>query len=465
MDPSAPAWSGPWLTGPLEPVADERDVADLRVTGRLPDGLSGRLLRNGPNAAFAPLGRYHLFDGDGMVHGLWLDGEGGARYANRWVESAGLAAERAAGHSLFGGLLDFRLPSPEVIAEVGLLKNTANTHVVAHAGRILALMEACKPTELGPDLETLGEVDFDGALHGPMTAHPKVDPVTGEMVFFGYGPFPPYMRVHSVDAEGRLTWTTEVDLLGPVMMHDFVVTETRVVIFDLPAVFDVEALMAGGDAVRWDPDRGARIGILERGAPGSSTTWVDVDPFWVFHFLNAHDDGDAIVVHGCRTDRLNAGLGEGDDGAEPPRFHRWRIDPVAGTMTDERLWDRGGDFPRIDDRRAGLEARVGYLARGGERAPDDELATFDAIERHDLVTGVVTVAEHGAGVIAGEPVFAPDPASDEPDAGWVLAWTYDVASGDSEVVVREATTLEVEARVHLPRRVPFGFHGSWVPDA
>ena len=400
-----------------------------------------------------------------MVHGLWLDGEGGARYANRWVQSAGFLAERRAGHALFGGLLDFRVPDPEVVAEAGFMKNTANTHVVAHAGRVLALMEACKPMELGPDLETVGELDFDGALHGPMTAHPKVDPVTGEMVFFGYGPFPPYLRVHALDAAGRLTWSTEVELPGPVMMHDFVVTATRVVIFDLPSVFDVESLMAGGDAVRWEPDRGARIGVLDRGAPGSSTTWVDVDPFWVFHFLNAHDDGDAVVVHGCRTDRLNAGLGPGDDAAEPPRFHRWRIDPVAGTMTDERLWDRAGDFPRIDDRRAGLEARVGYLARGSERGPDDDLATFDAIERHDLATGEVTVAEHGPGVIAGEPVFAPDPGSDAEDAGWVLAWTYDLASGDSEVVVREATTLEVEARVHLPRRVPFGFHGSWVPDA
>src|SRR5690606_25653284 len=175
---AVPGWSSddPFLTGPYAPVFDERSVNGLRVTGELPAGLRGAFLRNGPNPAFPPLGRYHIFDGDGMVHGVWFDGDGGARYANRWVRSRGLLAEAAAGKALFGGLSEFSLPEPEVLEAAGMMKNTANTHIVGHAGRTLALMEGSRPTELGADLETVGECDFGGALHGAMTAHPKFDP-------------------------------------------------------------------------------------------------------------------------------------------------------------------------------------------------------------------------------------------------------------------------------------------------
>lgn len=460
--PSVPPNAVPWLTGNFEPVPDERDDRGLEVTGELPPGLCGAFLRNGPNPAFPPLGRYHLFDGDGMVHGLWFDGEGGARYANRWVRSVGLEAERAAGRALFGGLSEFRLPPEDVMAACGPMKNTANTHVVGHAGRILALMEGAKPTELGPDLETLGEYDFAGALHGPMTAHPKTDPATGELVFFGYSPFPPFLRVHTADAEGTLTWSTEVELPGPVMMHDFAVTATRVVLFDLPALFDLDALLTGGEGIRWAPERGARIGVLDRGAPGETVRWIEVDPFWVFHFLNAHDDGDAVVVTGCRAPRLNTSFG-----ADPtvrdahPVLHRWRIDPVAGTVEDEVLGDRPGDFPRLDDRRAGLDARYGYLGR--TRGWGDAEVEFDGVVKHDLHTGAASSVGYGPDALAGEPVFAADPDDDREDAGWILNWVSDRTTRGTAVVVLDAATLEEAARVHLPRRVPFGFHGSFLP--
>lgn len=458
--------STPWLKGHYAPVADELDADGLAVSGHLPEGLRGAFLRNGPNAAFPPLGRYHVFDGDGMIHGLWLDGDGGARYSNRWIRSAGLEAEWAAGKALFGGLSDFRLPPDDVLASVGPVKNTANTHVVGHAGRILALMEGCPPTELDADLGTVGEHDFGGALKGPMTAHPKVDPTTGEMVFFGYSPFPPHLRVHAAAADGNLTWTTPVDLPAPVMMHDFLVTATRVLIFDLPAAFELDAMLSGGEGIRWAPERGARIGVLERGAPGHTTTWIDVDPFWAFHFLNAHDDGDgdgdAIVAHGCRADRMNTSFGEDLTEAVHPRLHRWRIDPVAGTVTDDAVGDHPTDFPRVDDRRAGRDARFGYTARAREWGAVE--VEFDGVVKHDLHTGATTTATYGADVVAGEAVFAADPDRSDEDAGWILNWVHDQGADQSAVVVLEAASLEEVARVHLPRRVPFGFHGSFLPS-
>ena len=459
--------TNPWLAGLYAPVTDELDVADLRVTGNLPAGLRGTFLRNGPNPAFAPLGRYHIFDGDGMLHALELDGEGGARYRNRWIRSVGFQAEADAGEALFGGLSDFRLPPPEVMEKVGGMKNTANTHVVSHAGRILALMEAAKPMEMNAELETLGEFNFAGDLQGGMTAHPKVDPTTGEMTFFGYSPFPPHLRVHTASADGTLTWTTPVELPNPVMMHDFVVTATKVVIFDLPALFDLESMLKGGEGIRWAPEEGARVGVLDRGAPGDTIRWIDVDPFWVFHFLNAHDvpgDDDAVIVTGCRASRLNTSFGE-EALAEPvePSLHRWRIDARAGTFTTEQLDDRPADFPRMDDRRAGLEAQYGYLGRTRHVSEDE--TEFDGVVKHDLHAGTSMSMGYGADSVSGEPVFTPDPSSSDEDAGWILNWVTEQATNESAMVVLDAETLTEVARVHAPRRVPFGFHGSFLPDA
>jgi carotenoid cleavage dioxygenase-like enzyme len=452
----------PWLQGTFAPVVDERDDADLTVVGRLPSGLRGAFLRNGPNTMFPPLGGYHLFDGDGMLHGLTFDGDGGASYANRWIRSAGLEAEIEAGGALFGGLTEFHLPPDDVFAKVGPVKNTANTHVVRHAGRILALMEACPPTEIAPDLSTVGVYDFGGALQGPMTAHPKVDPRTGEMVFFGTSPFPPHLRVHSVDASGTLTWSTEVDLPGSVMMHDFVITETRVVIFDLPAVLDVQALISGGTGIYWAPERGARIGVLDRGAPGSSTTWIDVDPFWVFHFMNAHDDGDAIEVVGCRSSQLNTSFDDGEVATDVrPTLHRWRVDPVAGTFTTEQLDDRPTDFPRINDTRAGLPNRYGYTGHSTSFVEGEP--PFDGVIKHDFEAGTTATYRYGPDVVCGEAVFTPDPDGTTEDSGWILNFVHDLGADQSSVVVLDAATLEEAAQVQLPRRVPFGFHGSFLP--
>jgi carotenoid cleavage dioxygenase-like enzyme len=450
----------PYLSGVWEPVHDELVATDLPVTGPLPAGLVGSYLRNGPNPVFAPLGRYHLFDGDGMLHGVRLE-DGKASYRNRWIESAALGVERRAGRSLYGGLSEFKMPDPEVMAEGGPMKNTANTHVVRHAGRTFALLEAARPTQVGPDLETLGEYDYDGALVGPMTAHPKIDPVTGEMIFFGYNPFPPYLRVHVADASGRLVRTVEVDLPAPVMMHDVAVSSRYVILFDLPAVFDLPSMLAGGPGIRWEPSNGSRIGVLDRQDLDAPPRWFDMDDFWMFHTLNAYDDGTAVVVEGCRTDRLNAAFGEDEPvRAAPPTLHRWRIDLASGRVTDEQLDDRPGDFPRVNDDRAGLNTRYGYVARATRWNDDD--VVFDGFVKHDLHGGTSAVYEYGQGTVAGEPVFAPDPErTGDDDGGWILNYVYDRAEDRSDFVVVDAAAMAEVARVHLPRRVPSGFHGNW----
>lgn len=456
-----------WLTGTLEPVHDELDVDDLEVEGELPDALEGTYLRNGPNPQFTPIGRHHLFDGDGMLHGVALR-DGRARYRNRWVESRGLLAERRRGKACYGGLSEFVFADPDVIEEGGMVKNTANTHVVGHAGSTYALMEAAPPTKVDPvSLATLGEHDFGGRLQGPMTAHPKVDPESGEMLLFGYSPFPPYLRFHTVDAGGALVRSLELDLPRSVMMHDFAVTERHAVFFDLPAVFDLHDLMAGKGAISWQPQHGARIGVLPRDAEtGEAVRWIEVDPFYVFHFLNAWDsaDGRTVTVVGCRNSRLPIAFG--DDGMEPgvrPTLHRWVLDLDAGTVTDEELDDRSGDFPRIAPANETRPGRYGYLAISASKDAFD--GGFDGLAKYDLATG--TKQEHllPEGVQCGEAVFAPDPGGSAEDDGWVLDLVVDKATRDTELWVLDAhdVTAAPVAKVKMPRRVPAGFHGSWFP--
>jgi len=453
-----------WLSGVNEPVHDELDVPDLEVTGWLPDGLRGHFLRNGPNPQFPPIGGYHLFDGDGMVHGLWID-EDGARYRNRWVESRGLLAERKRGHALYGGLSHFVLPDPEVAAEGGMLKNTANTALVHHAGLTLALLEATLPTSLGPELQTLGEHDFGGRLQGAMTAHPKLDPVSGEMLFFGYGPFPPYLRYHEVDAEGVLVHSVDLDLPRSVMMHDFVVTEGHAVFFDLPAVFDVQALMSGQPGITWQPQHGARIGVLPRRGRAEDVRWVELDPFYVFHFLNGWDEEDGTVtVVGCRNERMPVAFGDDVvEGPVAPTLHRWTIDPVAGTVTESALDDRPGDFPRVAPTAETRQGRYGYVAVTDHK---EDLGTgFTGMAKHDLQAGTSEVHELPSGFQCGEAVFAPDPAGTAEDDGWLLNLVIDRSTRDTDLWVLDArdVTAEPVAKVHLPRRVPAGFHGTWIP--
>ena len=175
------------------PVDREIVAEPCEVIGEIPQGLVGSFVRNGPNPMFEPIGKYHMFDGDGMLHGIDFT-DGTARYTNRWIRSRGLEAEISLGHAVYPGLSDvMNFPDASIVGDAGPVKNPANTHIVRHAGKILALWEQGLPTQIAPDLTTVGEWSFDGELQGAMTAHPRIDPRTGEMFFFSYNLFAPYL--------------------------------------------------------------------------------------------------------------------------------------------------------------------------------------------------------------------------------------------------------------------------------
>jgi carotenoid cleavage dioxygenase-like enzyme len=442
----------PYLHGNFAPVMEERsDDHPLAVTGVIPPDLTGRLLRNGPNPAVVPVDEtdYHWFTGDGMIHGITL-AEGRAEgYRNRWVRTRALAAE---------------LATPVPAGPTEPLNGPANTHVIRHAGTTLALVESGFPHALSDDLSRARIHDFDGGLASPMTAHPKVDPETGELVFFGCDVFgPPFLRYHVVDAAGGVVRSEAIDIPRATMIHDFGVTASRVIFLDLPIVFDLDMGALGRTLpYRWVPEAGARVGVMPRDGGNRDIRWIGIDPVYVFHVLNAYDDGDNVVMDVIRYDRaFDTEPGQALS-SDLPVLARWIIDPVAGRIAERRIDDVAVEFPRIDDAVAGRPHRYGYCARLGDNAAEPEQL---GLIQYDLGRDESTRFDPGQHRFPGEPVFVRAADGRAENEGWVLSVVYDATTDSSDLVILDATSFAGPpvATVHLPARVPFGFHGSWLP--
>lgn len=451
-DPTGtPPVTNPYLGGNYAPVTVELTVErPLPVDGIVPPALEGMLLRIGPNPAVPPdPARYHWFAGDGMVHAVELRNGRAVSYRNRWVRTRRLSSE---------------IGSAAPRGPVEPIDGPANTHVISHGGRILALVESGFPHRLSPELATLGVEDFGGMLTSPMTAHPHADPETGALAFFGYDVFgPPFLRYHELDELGSLVHSTDIAIPRCTMQHDFGVTATRVAFLDLPVLFDIDLAQAGVQLpFRWDPEAGARIGILGRGGEGAEVQWVAIDPCYVFHVVNAFDDGPVVVLDVCRYDKT-FDTGEGQHvGSDLPTLQRWRVDPGAGRVEMTAVDDRHVEFPRIDDRMAGRPHRYGYCT---EISRGEQGDSFDGLIRYDMVRDEAVHHEFAGGAAPGEAIFVRAPDGRADDEGWVLTVVYDPARDASDVVILDASSFAgaPEAVIHLPARIPFGFHGSWVP--
>ena len=443
----------PYLEGNFAPVLEElTEDHPLPVTGVIPPDLDGHLLRNGPNPAVVPAdtAQYHWFTGDGMIHDVSLAGGKAVGYRNRWVRTRKLAAE-------------IGTDPPKGPQEP--LNGPANTHVIRHAGTTLALVESGFPHALSNDLERARIHDFDAALASPMTAHPKVDPATGQLLFFGYDVFgPPFLRYHTVDSTGALTRSQEITIPRAAMMHDFGVTASRVVFMDLPVVFDLDLAATGRSLpFRWMPEAGSRIGVMPRDGDDGDVTWIGIDPVYVFHVLNAYDDGDAVVMDVIRYDSVFDTDPGGTITSTPPALARWTIDPAGNRVDEVRLDDAPVEFPRIDDEVAGRPHRYGYgMLLGSEPGTDESIGLI----KYDFQRDETTRFDPGEYQAPGEPVFVRAADGRGEDEGWVLSVVYDRTRDASDLVILDATSFAGPpvATVHLPARVPFGFHGSWLPS-
>ncbi len=454
----------PYLMGYYRPVREEREDASLTVIGDIPGALRGAFLRNGPNQVFAPLGKYHPFDGDGMLHAVYLE-QGQARYKNRYIKSAGYLYEAELGKSAYGGFSEIRMPSAEAMKRVGPFKNVANTSVVKHAGKLLALWEGGLPTEVDLQLDTRGLHALDGKYSGPFTAHPRLDPRTGEMVAFGYNAFPPFLTYLVLGADGGLTKQEVIEIPRAVMMHDFAVSQNYVIFFDAPATFEInDAIQKKGPIIQWKPEHGCRFGVMPRNGKNADVRWFEIEPCFVYHFMNAYEEDGLLHIDAGRLDRLNS-FGMTDETTDPPStLSRFSIDLEQGKVKTRVLDPRPMEFPRINDAMMGVKHTIGY---GATYSGAKRMADYDTTLRYDLTRGTSQSYFHGPGRFVGELVFAPDPQGNgAEDAGYLVGFVYDSDKDQSEFVIFDARDITPGpvARVLLPCAVPSGIHASFIAD-
>lgn len=460
MDGSQAA--NPYLAGNFAPVRSEDDF-DLEVTGEIPRGLRGAFYRNGPNPQFAPRGEYHWFSGDGMIHAFFIE-NGEVRYRNRWARTPKWETEHAAGRALFGTFGNPMTTDPSVI---GRDSGVANTNIVWHAGRLLALEEGHPPFELDP--ATLEARGYAADYRGRVTAHPKLDPETGEMVWFAYsageGPLNAGMAYGVTDASGKVTRRDAFQAPFASMVHDFLVTRRHVLFPILPLTASFERAMQGAPPLAWEPDKGSHVGVMRRDAGVETMRWFTTDPCYVFHPMNAWEEGDRIFAD--VMEYPVAPLFPALDGSAPKnavaRMVRWSFDLASPSDAIARapLDDLAGEFPRFDERRAGFAYRHGWFAGISRRG--DERLRFDTIAHVDLATGRRADHLYPAGDSPGEPVFVPRGEGAPEGDGWVIALVHRGAEDRSDLAVYDAQDIPAGpiGLAKLPRRVPFGFHGNW----
>ena len=465
-----------FLEGNFAPVREERDFAALPVVGALPEALAGTLYRVGPNPQFEPRDAfYHWFAGDGMVHAFHF-ADGKVAYKNRWMQTPKWRMENAAGRALFG---TFGNPATSDPSVAGHSTGTANTSVLAHGGRLFALEESHQPFEFDPvTLESKGYQSFGGAIPSRFTAHPKADPVTGELHFFAYsagGPGTTEMHYGTLDRHCRVTRFDVFHAPYAGMVHDFVATDAHVLFPVTPLTSSMDRARQGQPLFAWESDRSAHLGVLPKGAEIGAMRWLAMDACHVFHFMNAWEADGRITIDAMES-AMAPGMPyadgrPGEAAKSAARLCRWTIDPGsdAGRVERTMLDDVPAEFPRIDDRYAGRRNRYGWTlchADGGVR-DDAENTLYGTLTCHDFSDGAKQRFSLPEGDVLSEPVFVPRHDTAPEGDGWIVAtaWRRDARRSDLMVFNATAIAAGPVAVVQLPCRIPFGFHGTWVPAA
>ena len=467
------------LQGGFAPVEEEITVELTQVQGQIPRDLHGMHVRNGPNRRFEAPGRYHWFDGDGMLHTVRFEG-GRAYYQNRWIHTQGLQEETQAGHALWQGIKDPpRKDRPDMP-----LKNTANTDVKYFAGHLLAMWYlGGEVYRVRPgDLSTVDTLALDPRLAGlHISAHSKVDERTGEFIFFCYGKEPPYMHYGVLDKSGVLKTLIPAPLPGPRLPHDMAITRNYTVLHDLPLFQDPVAAAAGRHKLAFYPDLPSRFGVVQRHGSTQDIRWFEASPTYMYHVANAweEDDGQGgieIVMTGTpfKPQRDNRGQ---PDATGLPRliaqlgidcmFYEWRFNLRTG-QTRERVLDDvlNQEFPIINSARMGEPTRYTWnILMGSSEQPEDP--RFCGIARHDRYTGTCTAYHGGMHQWLSEHSFAPKDQHINEDDGYLVGFVWDAEEARSYVSIFDAANVAQGpvARIALPQRVPNGFHATWVSNA
>ena len=441
----------PFLSGIHTPMTGEHTITDLTVTGTIPPELDGRYIRIGPNPVTPPNpAAYHWFVGDGMVHGVSLKNGKALWYRNRWIRSNAVGA----------ALSEAPASGPRKRSD------TVNTNVLGHAGATWALVEAGgNPVRIDQELNTIAHDPFDGTLEGSFTAHPHLDPLTGEMHAICYDPTQPTLIRHVVvDQAGKVRREEPITVDHGPSIHDCAITANYVLIFDLPVTFSMKTLIDGhAFPYTWNPDHKARVGLLPREGKDADIIWCDVDPAYVFHPCNAYETPDGkVIVDVAAHDHMFADSLLGPDSTQTP-FERWTIDAVTRKVSRTVIDAARQEFPRLDERRLGQSYRYAYTMALPEAATPNAFSDHK-LYKHDLEANTKQIHDFGPTRFPGEFVFVPRGSGE--DEGWLMGYVIDTATETTDLVIIDAQDFDgqPQAVVTIPHRIPPGFHGNWVPN-
>lgn len=454
--------ANPFLQGNFAPIRIEVNASNLPIIGALPNDLCGIYLRNGPNPAFDPISYTYPFDGDGMLHAIYLQ-NGKASYRNRFIETQGLVAERKAGRALYSGIARPIPTDPKLVGkngDPGPVKNGAFIHVIRHAEHYVALYEAGVAYEVSAQLQTVGQwCPPNAKAPFNVNAHTRFDAKTQELYAFTYDFDVPYLRYYVLDKTGALTQDIAIEKPHSSMLHDFVLTENYIIFFDCPAVLDLNALAKGNNLLCWKPELGVKIAVVNRKT--QKIMWIETEPFFVFHFANAFEKEDKIIVDYVRHVDLRLKEEISTGAGVPPLLYRSVLDLNTKTVKHMQLYDEGVEFPRIHENFHGTANRYIYLPAKTTRMACDP---FNRLIKYDLEKQQATIHDFGVNAEIGEAVFIPATAARQEDEGYVGLFVYDKAENSSEFVLLAAQDFNHEplAKIKLPQRVPHGLHGSWL---
>ena len=446
----------PYLTGIHTPMNAELTLDALTVTGEIPAELDGRYIRIGPNpVAPANHASYHWFTGDGMVHGVKLKGGKALWYRNRWIKSRNVTET---------------LGLPEAPGPRNGPRDVVNTNVLGHAGETWAIVEAGGyPVRINEELETIAFDPFGGTLKGGFSAHPHLDTDTGEMHAICYqGDVQSVIRHVVVDAQGKVRRETRIQVQDGPSIHDCMITKNYVIILDLPVTFSMKTLLAGHPfPYAWNPDHKARIGLLPKEGGNKDVIWCDVEPCYVFHPCNGYETEDGkVILDVCAHDSMFADSKIGPDSAKVP-FERWTIDPATCSTVRTVIDAESQEFPRPNEALIGKPYRYAYamaLPDGFDAGSPNQSKLF----KHDLHAGSKQTHDFGAGRVPGEFVFVAKSGGADSlgaeDDGWLMGYVVNMAEETTDLVILDAANFEgaPQAVIHIPHRIPPGFHGNWV---
>ncbi|KAL2489818.1 putative carotenoid cleavage dioxygenase 4 [Forsythia ovata] len=477
------------LSDNFAPV-DELPPTQCQVLeGSIPTCLNGAYIRNGPNPQFLPRGPYHLFDGDGMMHSIRIC-DGKAILCSRYVKTYKYTVENKNGVSVIpnvfsgfngltasaarGALAAARMLAGQFNPVNGI--GLANTSLALIGGKLYALGESDLPYEVkvaeNGDIITRGRHDFDGELSMSMTAHPKIDPDTGEAFAFRYGPMPPFLTFFRINADGTKQPDIPIfSMTSPSFLHDFAITQKYAIFPEIQIGMNPMEMMAGGSPVGANPGKVPRLGVIPRYAKDESEMkWFDVPGFNIIHAINSwdEDDGDTIVLVAPNILSVEHTLERMD--LIHASIEKVKIDLKTGMVSRHPVSTRNLDFAVINPSYLGKKNKYVYAAVGDPMPKVSGVVKLDvSVSDDDRRDCIVSSRLYGEGCFGGEPFFVAkepnNPNADEDD-GYVVSYVHNEKSGESRFLVMDAKSpnLDIVAAVKLPRRVPYGFHGLFVRE-